>query len=65
MLPQLLSLGKMDNAETMMNRPNADIDPHRAPSASKRIGIAAGEKLGPDEWDSDETNADIAALFGA
>lgn len=46
------------------NRPVAKIVRYDQPQATRRIGIAKGEELCSDDWDSPEINAEISALFG-
>mgnify|MGYP001086549637 FL=1 len=45
------------------NKPLADV--HSVKKASKRIGIAEGEKLYAPDYDIDEYNGEIAKMFGA
>lgn len=46
------------------NKPVAKLVPVQEPSAASRIGIARGKALYTDDWDSPETNGEVAALFG-
>lgn len=46
------------------NKPIAKIIPYHSDESSKRIGIAKGKTLYAEGWDSNEMDAEIAALFG-
>lgn len=46
------------------NKPVAKLVPFDEASPSKRVGVAKGQVLYADNWDSPETNAEVAALFG-
>ena len=58
--------------ETMLlcerNRPFAELRPlapaRTAPVRRRRMGQDAGKLVLPEDWDSPQTNAAIAALFG-
>ena len=58
--------------ETMVlcerNRPFAELRPlapaRNAPVRRRRMGQDAGKLVLPEDWDSPQTNAAIAALFG-
>lgn len=46
------------------NKPVAKLIPYESSKPSPRIGIAKGKKLYTEGWDSPESNAEVAALFG-
>ncbi|WP_251230814.1 type II toxin-antitoxin system Phd/YefM family antitoxin [Adlercreutzia aquisgranensis] len=47
------------------NKPVAKLMPFVEKTVSRRIGAASGQSLYVQDWDSDESNAEVAALFGA
>ena len=47
------------------NKPVAKLTPFVEKPVSRRIGAASGQSLYVQDWDSDESNAEVAALFGA
>lgn len=46
------------------NKPVAKIVPLQEDEPTTRIGVARAEQLYTDNWDSDEMNNEVAALFG-
>lgn len=46
------------------NKPVAKLTLYEAARPSRRIGAAKGKGLYAEGWDSPETNAEAAALFG-
>lgn len=47
------------------NKPVARIVPIQEVEPTNRIGVARAEQLYTDDWDSEATNEEVAALFGA
>lgn len=61
-----LELGQEEDFVIARNgTPVARLVPYKEPSDCKRIGVAKDVQFTQDDWDIDECNEEIAALFGA